>query len=103
MVVNIGDTFRIDMTEAVKILYPNILRCKFPNKTFVVERFSKSSRSVYYIDNRTSSKCECVLCDMTPQDKFSDRKMKCVSVNFIIITETKLQRERNIKLKQILK
>lgn len=102
MVVNIGDTFRIDMTETYK-LYPNLKRCKCPDKTFVVEIFSKSSMSVYYIDNRTSSKCRCALCDVT-QDKFSEyRKMKCVNVNDIVITETKLQRERNIKLRQILK
>lgn len=98
MVINIGDTFRIDMTDVYE-LYPEMIKCKYPNKTFVVEKFSKSSMSVYYIDSRTSSKCWCTLCDFSPNSS----KMKCISINEVVVTQTKLQRERNIKLRQILK
>lgn len=101
MVINIGDTFRIDMTETY-VLYPNLKKCKYPTKTFVVDKFSKSSMSVYYLDNRTSSKCKCELCINT--DNNSKRiKLRCISINEVVITETKLQRERDIKLRQILK
>ena len=92
MVINIGDTFRIDMTEAYEV-FQFVIKCKYPNKTFVVDKFSKSSRTIYYHDHRTTSKCKCTLCVISPY--------KSINADYCIITETNLQKERKIKLRQI--
>lgn len=100
--MDIGDTFRIDFKKIIEH-YPTIPMCKYPNKVFVIDHFSKSEQSVYYLDKRTSSKCGCGYCKLYNVDKSKIKNgiLRSQGINYIIIVETRLQRERNIKLRSL--
>ncbi len=98
--MNIGDRFMINYDRIYKV-YPNILKCKYQNITFIIENFSKSKISVYYKDNRTNLKCLCYLCKRKSMVVDGVDEIKSISTYSITIVETKLQRERNLKLKSL--
>jgi hypothetical protein len=70
-------------------------RCLNPNKKFRVVQHSKSKISVYYADTRTNNPCKCSNCH-------KNQSIKCIGIKDIEVVETNIQRERNIKLNQIL-
>ena len=72
--------------------------CKDPNKKFIIKRLSGSNKTIYYNDNRTNNNCECHNCH-----NCIGEKEKSIRYEEILIVETKFQRERDIKLKTILK
>lgn len=98
MDINIGDTFIINYKKVLET-YPFLKPCCFPNKVFTIDGFSKSGLSVYYYDNRTNIKCDCKWCN--PLTTLGDRKS--IGKSDIIIQETFKQRERNLKLKKLIK
>lgn len=80
--IEVGDKFVINW-KGIKILYPSVRVCKFPDLEFTVDSFSKSKLSVYYLDMRTNKKCKCQYCcinDITGNKKYS------IGVHDIIIT-----------------
>jgi len=93
--MNIGDRFVINYDGLYKV-YPKLIKCKYQDKIFTIDKFSKSKISVYYKDDRTNKKCICSLCNSV-----SNQGLKSISIYSIIIVETKLQRERNLKLKSL--
>lgn len=93
--INIGDKFIIDWIEITKLY--NLKVCRFPNKEFIINSFSKSGQSVYFEDNRTNKKCNCSIC------KVDHNGYKCIGISEIKITQSKISYERDGKIKQILK
>ena len=83
----IGDSFKIVDTEYFKY------RCK-DQREFLIKSFSKSGLSVYYEDNRTNPKCRCNNCSMI-------KGVKCIGITNIELVSKRLQRERNLKLKEL--
>ena len=88
MDIEIGDSFIITYDYG----------CEFPNKEFIVESFSKSLLSVYFYDKRTNNSCKCRIC----RPLFSTT-LKCAAILNIKITKKRLQKEREVKLKKLLK
>ena len=89
MRAEVGDTI---------ILKANKFCSAKPNKEFIVESLSKSEISVYYRDNRTNNKCRCNRCQNDPFNK----GLKCIGMVDIIVVETRIQRERDIKINQLI-
>jgi len=75
------------------------LICKYPEKKFIIKSFSASKISVYYDDLRTNNSCKCSNCQ-TYSDK--SQNLKCIGIYNIKIIKTRLQRLRDIKLKQLI-
>lgn len=73
--------------------------CKDPDKRFIIKSFSASKISVYYEDLRTNNACRCSNC-RTYSDK--SKSLKCTGIQNIVIVETRLQRLRELKLKQLI-
>ncbi len=92
-----GDKFIIDW-KGIRKTYPYIQVCKFPDLEFEVQDFSKSKLSVYYLDKRTSKKCQCQYCCITDT---SGKMQYSIGVNDIIITRKRLQIERDKKLESL--
>jgi hypothetical protein len=101
----IGDEFKISQDKGLRY------KCKFPNKTFIVDRISKSGKTIVYIDNRTNIKCKCLNCSQNFNLKWSDehksyinekRPYKEVSVDLCILVRSKLQRNREIILNKLI-
>jgi hypothetical protein len=92
MSLEIGDSFKIIDTDAFK------RNCKSPDEIFVVDRFSDSKLSVYYIDTRTKMKCRCNNCF---QDVLGKPNMKCIGVYSIELVEKRIVRIRDEKLKEL--
>lgn len=90
--MQIGDTFIIIHSRYSR---RGRYSCKDPNKKFTIGDISKSGLSVYYEDNRTNNKCRCNYCRY-------QSSIKCISISNLEIVETKLQKQRNEKLKFIL-
>ena len=84
--MEIGDVFVIVNNTNVK--------CKYPNKRFIIKGFSGTGLTVYYDDNRTNNNCKCIFCEK--------KIKKDIYHSLINIVETKAQRERDLKLKIIL-
>jgi len=83
----IGDSFRIVDTEYFKYGYKD-------QREFLIKSFSKSGHSVYYLDDWTNPKCRCQNC-------FMIKGVKCIGVSNIELVSKRLQRERNLKLKEL--
>ncbi len=75
------------------------LVCKYPDKEFIIKSFSASKISAYYEDLRTNNACKCSNCQ-TYSNKCQN--LKCTGIYNIKITKTRLQRLREIKLKQLI-
>ena len=67
----------------------NLKVCRFPDKEFIINSFSKSGQSVYFEDKRTNKKCNCSIYK--------------VDHNQSGIHKYKIAYERDRKIKQILK
>lgn len=87
MKLEIGDVFIINPYR----------RCIRKNKRFRIVKFSKSELSVYYRDSRTNNPCKCQNCTNEGM-----AGLKCIGISGITLVETRVQYERNIKLKQII-
>jgi hypothetical protein len=83
----IGDSFVIIDTPYFKY------NCK-DKKSFIIKSFSKSGLSVYYNDTRTNKKCRCNNCVKL-------ETIKCIGVCNIELVATRMQRERDQKLKKL--
>lgn len=91
----IGDIFIINH-KGIKKVYSGYGSCKCANQEFIVSDLSKSKLSVYYDDLRTNRKCGCQRC--------RDKKIKkSIGVSSIIVVDKKVRRDRDKKIKQILK
>ena len=99
MKFEIGDSFSINYKEIQK-LYPNFMKCQDPDKVFIIESFSKSGMSVYYIDGRTNIKCNCNNCSKKGKDP-DGFVIRCTGISSIKLHSKKVQRERDNKLKQL--
>lgn len=100
MMLEVGDSFTIDYEEINK-LYPNV-KCKDPNKVFIIESFSKSGLSVYYIDSRTNIKCDCNNCSKKGKEIYLDGSVRrCNGIFSIKLHSKRIQRERDNKLKRL--
>ena len=105
--LKIGDEFKFIPLKSLPIRNA----CKFPNKTFIVYdvRGIGLNVVVFYIDNRTSSKCKCRNCSRKKVSKYrygtnieEEMPYKSVSISECILVRTKYQREREIALNIIL-
>ena len=94
--IEVGDSFIINWKN-----YPERSRCKFPNKKFIVKKVHFDE--IHFDDFRTNKKCDCSICNyswiMNYPDITTKRK---VNISRVIVTEKRLEREREIKLKLIL-
>lgn len=96
-----GDEFKID---------PKYLgrRCNAKNKTYIIHHISKYGNLVYYKDNRTNIKCTCSQCrpqnhwGSVPSKDENGNELKSIQIQNIILTQSKLQRNRDIYLKVLL-
>jgi len=98
--VEIGDVFIINKLKG------SFYICKDPNKKFIIQSFSKSGLSVYYVDARTNIKCRCSNCRTWPDyDSYSNKfeKVRCIGISQIKIVEKRLERLRDQKLKRLLR
>ena len=95
MIPEVGDKFIINWKK-IRITYPSVKVCKFPELEFTIDSFSKSKLSVYFTDNRTNIKCSCDVCGMN-----KNRTSNSMGINDIIITQKKLAIERSRKLKSL--
>jgi len=93
--VEVGDIFIINH-KGIKKVYKGYGMCRCYAMEFTVTKLSKSKLSVYYNDLRTNRKCSCQRCRDTNLEK-------CVGIDSIIIVDKKLSRDRDKKIKQILK
>jgi hypothetical protein len=101
MTLEIGDSFTIDY-EKINTIYPDFMKCKDPDKVFIVESFSKSGLSVYYIDSRTNVKCSCNNCSKKGKEIYLDSSVRrCTGISGIKLHSKRIQRERDNKLKQL--
>lgn len=95
--MDIGDSFKIK-----KEYLDPVVKCKYPNKIFVIDHFSKSGYTLFYTDTRTSSKCDCMRCTRVGMEVYLDgRVVRSIDPKFVTIVETKIQRRRNLKLKSL--
>lgn len=95
-----GDEFKID---------PKYLgrHCNAKNKTYIIHHLNKYGSLVYYKDGRTNIKCTCSQC--RPQSQWDlarvkdeNKELKCIHIQNIILTQSKVQRNRDIYLKVLL-
>lgn len=96
--MEIGDVFVItpfDKLEWYLKTGKKIIDCKYPDKRFIIKGFSGTTLTVYYNDNRTNNNCLCSHC-------IGNKIEKNIGRNLITIVETRIQRERDLKLKRIL-
>lgn len=101
MTLEIGDSFKIDY-EKINTFYPNFMKCKDPDKLFIIESFSKTSLSVYYIDSRTNIRCSCNNCLKKGREIYLDGSVRrCIGVSDIKLHSKRIQRERDNKLKRL--
>jgi hypothetical protein len=101
MKFEIGDSFSINYKEIQK-LYPNFMKCQDPDKVFIIESFSKSSLSVYYIDSRKNIKCNCNNCSKKGKEIYLDGSViRCTGISDIKLHSKRIQRERDNKLKKL--
>ena len=109
MTPEIGDRFIINWKK-IKLTYPSVKLCKFPELEFTIEHFSKSKLSVYFKDNRTNIKCSCQVCGediLNGNLSISNSSIqhltrgRTIGVRDIIITQKKLAIERSRKLKSL--
>jgi hypothetical protein len=101
MKFEIGDRFTINHKSLQKI-YPYSSKCKEPDKIFVIDSFTKSGLSVYYIDRRTNIKCNCFSCSKRGREILLDGSVRrCIGVSDILLHSKRKQIERNNKLKQL--
>jgi len=101
MKFEIGDRFTINHKSLQKT-YPVLMKCKEPDKIFVIEYFSKSGLSAYYIDRRTNIKCDCNNCSKKHQlIRLDGSVRRCIGVSDILLHSKRKQIERNNKLKQL--
>jgi hypothetical protein len=78
------------------------MKCKDPDKVFIVESFSKSSLSVYYIDSRKNIKCNCNNCSKKGKEIYLDGSViRCTGISDIKLHSKRIQRERDNKLKKL--
>lgn len=94
--MEIGDVFIINKLKG------SFYICKDPNKKFIIQSFSKSGLSVYYVDDRTNIKCRCSNCRTDPYSNKYER-VRCIGISQIKIVEKRLERLRDQKLKRLLK
>ena len=109
--IEVGDSFKVDwdiVKHEQEIVYGyKFVKCKTPNKVFIVDKFSKSMMTIYYRDYRTNNGCKCRICTgnyfNTTKRVFYNpgESTKTINKMHVILHEKKLQRERNIKLKQL--
>jgi hypothetical protein len=101
MTIEIGDSFTIDYKK-INGIYPNFMKCKDPDKVFIIESFSKSSLSVYYIDSRKNIKCNCNNCSKKGKEIYLDGSViRCTGISDIKLHSKRIQRERDNKLKKL--
>ena len=101
MKFEIGDSFSVDYGK-INEIYPDFMKCQDPDKVFIIESFSKSGLSVYYIDNRTNNKCNFNNCSKKGKEIYlNGSTRRCVGVSDIKLHSKRIQRERNNKLKQL--
>jgi hypothetical protein len=101
MTIEIGDSFTIDYKK-INGIYLNFMKCKDPDKVFIVESFSKSSLSVYYIDSRKNIKCNCNNCSKKGKEIYLDGSViRCTGISDIKLHSKRIQRERDNKLKKL--
>jgi hypothetical protein len=91
--MEIGDKFIINWKHITSM--NNAVVCKYKSRVFTVSGFTKTRLSVYFYDNKTNNDCECYICDTGVY--------KSILVSNTIIVQTKIQFERDKKIKQILK
>ena len=99
----IGDEFKI---KPIQSRSKNV-RCKYPDKTFTVEKIAKSwGGSIFYKDTRTNKKCKCSYCKSNIHKEYNhqtgemvDTGLKLISPFEIILIRSNLQRIRELKLK----
>lgn len=98
MELEVGDTFRI----IGKTFKP----CKSKNKIFTVFSVFRMSHGlvyIYYYDYRTNTKCNCRFCKFEFDSEHSKIHFKTIHVDEVVLVDKKIQRERDLKLKRILK
>lgn len=102
--MEIVDSFRIVLPKSRRKI-DKWSACKTPEKEFIIKGFSKND-FVYYEDLRTNISCHCEQCSQG-SDIFSLKKNteinKRVYKEYVVITQRKAERERDIKLKLILR
>lgn len=78
------------------------MKCQDPDKVFIIESFSKSELSVYYIDSRTNTKCNCNNCSTRDKEiLLNGSTLRCIGVSDIKLHLKKKQIEREAKLKEL--
>lgn len=109
--MEIGDSFRIVLPKSRKKDKWN--SCKTPEKEFIITGFTKNDY-IYYEDLRTNISCNCEQCGQGNTSRLSlwttmygnkeaTKTTKRVPKAWVVITQKKAARERNIKLKLILR
>ena len=107
MNIEVGDSFKVDWRVVKHVQSETyghkFIKCKKPDKIFIIEKFSKSVLTIYYVDDRTNNSCKCWICKDNNEEhiRARDHDYKTISKSFITIFQKKLQRERNEKLKQL--
>lgn len=91
--MEIGDRFIINWKHIISNY--NLVVCKYKSRVFTVSGFTKTRLSVYFYDNKTNNDCKCHICD--------GYVYKSILISQTIIVQTKIQFERDKKIKQILK
>lgn len=94
-----GDEFKINPKWFPK--------CNAKNKTYLVNHISKFGNLVYYKDNRTNIKCTCHQCRQGMPNRWGGydpekKEFKSIPISEIILVKPRLQRNRDIVLKQLL-
>ena len=95
MNIEVGDEFVINW-KSINKLYPDLKKCLYPDKRFIVIDKTKSGLSVYFEDNRTNNNCKCSYCS-----KPKDNNRKSIGIVSITLTRKKQAIERDRKLKKI--
>lgn len=100
--MEIGDSFKIVLPKSRK--KDNWSKCKTPDKEFVIKE--SDNYYIHYDDLRTNISCNCRQCsqgDSIFNLKKNMQTSKTVPKSFVIITQRKFERERDRKLKLILR
>lgn len=92
--IEVGDFFIIKFSK----------NCLYKDKEYSVEGFSKSGNLIYYYDRRTNIKCKCTICSgKFKREEFGSYVKSYIKLEHVILTATKLARERDLKLKRLFK
>ena len=94
-----GDEFKLDPKWFGK--------CRAKNKKYIIDHISKYGNLVYYIDSRTNIKCKCSQCSQGIHNRWGgydptlekNPQLKSIAMGYIILTQSKFQRNRDISLK----